>query len=312
MYEQLGLNGKVAIVVGASKGWGRGVALGLAAAGCKVVVNGTDPVAVERVVDELHATGGTATGLAIGVHRSEGASAVADLALKEFGQLDILVNSSGGKNPATILEVSEKELDWTIDTQLKAPFLMTHFAAKAMVESGRPGRIITLAGGAAVRGLYGESIHAATKGAVLAATWSWALDLERFGITVNAVRGGVRTPGTEPLIARIREQVRLRGGRADVSERELGFFEPEEAAPLVVWLASDEASGITGQFIGIDGPKITIWGLAQIDAELVEPAGWNVERIGAVVRPRLEEATAKSRQGEQVIEALNLVGGDAK
>jgi hypothetical protein len=95
-----------------------------------------------------------------------------------------------------------------------------------------------------------------------------------------------------------------------MSDRELGFFEAEAAAPLAVWLASDEASSVTGQFVGIDGPKITIWALAEA-AEIEEPEGWNVERLGSIVRSRLEAATQKSRQSEQVIAALNYVP-DAK
>jgi NAD(P)-dependent dehydrogenase (short-subunit alcohol dehydrogenase family) len=310
MHEKLGLKGKVSVVVGSSKGWGRGVALGLAAEGSSVVVNGTDPQAVTKVVEEIRSRGGTATGLAVGVHTAEGAQRLTDFALAGYGRLDVLVNSSGGKTSATILEVSEAELDRAIDVQMKAPFLMTHFAAKAMVDGGRPGRVITLSGGAAVRGLYGESMHAATKGAVLAATWTWAMELERYGITVNAIRGGVRSPGTEPLIARIREQLKSRGAPHDMSDRDLGFFEPEEAAPLAIWLASDEASAVTGQFVGIDGPKITIWALADA-AEIVEPGGWGFERLGRIVRPQLEAATEKSRQSGQVIAALNYVP-DAK
>ena len=310
MHEQLGLKGKVSVVVGSSKGWGKGIALGLGDEGSSVVVNGTDPQAVSKVVDEIRGRGGSATGLAVGVHTAEGAQRLTDFALAEFDRLDILVNSSGGKQTATILELSEAQLDHAIDVQMKSPFLMTHFAAKAMVEGGRPGRIITLSGGAAVRGLYGESMHSATKGAVLAATWTWAMELETFGITVNAIRGGVRTPGTEPLIAGIREKLKARGAPHDMSDRELGFFEAEEAAPLAVWLASDEAASVTGQFVGIDGPKITIWALAEA-VEIVEPQGWNIERLGRIVRPQLEGATVKSRQSGQVIAALNYVP-DAK
>jgi NAD(P)-dependent dehydrogenase (short-subunit alcohol dehydrogenase family) len=312
VHEQLGLSGKVSVVVGSSKGWGRGVAMALADEGSTVVVNGTDPQAVSTVVDEITARGGKAVGEAVGVHTTEGARRLTEVALERFGRLDVLVNSSGGKTSATILELSEEALDRTIDIQLKAPFLMTRFAAKAMVDSGRPGRIITLSGGAAVRSLYGESMHAATKGGILAATLTWAVELESFGITVNAVRGGVRTPGTGPLIAQIRSELQRRGLPSDMSDRDLGFFEAEEAAPLVVWLASDEASAVTGQFVGIDGPKITIWGLAQTERELLDERGWDVERLGTIVRPELEAATTRARSGQQVIAALNLVGADAE
>ena len=164
-----------------------------------------------------------------------------------------------------------------------------------MIEAGHGGRIIDMPGGAAVRPLYAESLHCATKGGLLAATWTWALELESYGITVNAARGGVRTPGTEALIARIRHQLGENGATERISDRELGFFDSEEAAPLVVWLASDNASGVTGQFVGIDGPKITIWDLPAIGAEVHREDGWDEDAIESIVRPLLEKATERAR-----------------
>ena len=152
-----------------------------------------------------------------------------------------------------------------------------------------------MVGGAAVRPFHGLSVHGATKGGMLAATWTWAQELEPFGITVNAVRGAVRTPGTETRIAEIRRQLAERGLPVPSSNSELGWFEPEEAAPLVVWLALDSAAGVTGQFIGIDGGKVTIWGLAAIEAQVYDAQGyWDIEHLDAFVRPLLEASTAKS------------------
>jgi NAD(P)-dependent dehydrogenase (short-subunit alcohol dehydrogenase family) len=312
MNATLGLEGKVALVVGSSGGWGRGVAIALAREGARVVVNGRHPETVAQVVSEIRAAGGETAGCPVAVHTSEGAQELTAFSLEHFGSIDILVNSTGGKNSGTILELTPEEFDSTVDLQLKAPFLMTHYVAKAMVESNVAGRIINMAGGASVRPLYGESLHCATKGGLLAATWTWAMELEPYGITVNAVRGGVRSPGTEPLIANIRRQLAARGLPDRASDRELGFFEAEEAAPLVVWLASNESAAITGQFVGIDGDKVTIWDLPALAAEVHYVPRWDEGLLNTHVRPLLETITIKSRGQSQVIDALKYVGSPSQ
>lgn len=189
---------------------------------------------------------------------------------------------------------------------------MTHYVAQAMVRSQVRGRIINMSGGAAVRPLFAESLHCATKGGLLAATWTWALELEPYGITVNAVRGGVRSTGTAPLIARIRHQMAERNLPGDISDRQLGFFEPEEAAPLVVWLASDSTAGITGQFVGIDGPKLTVWSLPALEAQIYHHQGWDSERLDDAARSILEASTVRANRETQVMDSLALVGAPSK
>jgi len=298
------LDGSTAVVVGASGGWGRGVAIALAQEGVRVVVNGRNADAVAGVVEEIERYGGHALGCAVPVHTPEGAEELVDFSITHLGQIDILVNSSGGKVSRSILDVSPSEFDMTVDAQLKAPFLVTHLVARSMVDAKVRGKIINMAGGSSVRPFDNESLHGATKAGILAATWVWALELAPHGITVNAVRGGVRSPGTVPLIQAIRRQLGDAGTLNEVSDRDLGFFEPEEAAPLVVWLASERAAGITGQFVGIDGPKITIWGLPDIAAELVDERGWDAPRLDAEVRPVLEAATAKDRGEAPLIDTM--------
>jgi NAD(P)-dependent dehydrogenase (short-subunit alcohol dehydrogenase family) len=303
-----GFASKTAVVVGSSGGWGRGVAIALAREGVSVVVNGTKPEAVASVVDEIRSTGGSACGCVAGVHTPDGAQQLTTYALEQLGGIDILVNSIGGKVSGSILEISPEDFDYSVDVQLKAPFLVTHLVAQAMVRSQTAGRIINMAGGSSVRPFYGESLHGATKGGILAATWVWALELKPYGITVNAVRGGVRTPGTAPLIAKIRSQLGDDGTPEKISDKELGFFEPEEAAALVVWLASESAGGVTGQFVGLDGPKVTLWGIPAIERELYDAQGWDVERFERVVKPLLEAATRKVEQESGVIDTMKHVG----
>lgn len=271
----------VAVVVGATQGWGEAVAHALAATGIPVVVNGRRCAEVSRVVADVCAAGGQAVGVAVSAASLAGATQIVDAAVSAFGGVDILVNSAGVKHAMSILEITEASLGEAMAAQLLAPFWCTHVAARRMVAQGRGGRVVSLAGGAAVRGYPGKSQHAAGKGGVLAATLSWALDLAPHGITVNAVRGTVATPATVPQLAAARAAT---PGRTDA---ELGFYAAADAAELVVWLASPDAAGVTGRFIGIDGPRLTVWETAGPAVEVHHAARWSAEEIGRALLARL-------------------------
>ncbi|MBI2857565.1 MAG: SDR family oxidoreductase [Chloroflexi bacterium] len=234
----------------------------------------------------------------------KGARRIIGAAIKSFGRLDILVNNAGGIRSATIVKMTEEQWDSVIGVQLKGVFNCTSVAVKQMLKQGRGGRIITMAGAAGVRGMYANANHAASKGAVLAATFSWSLELERYGITVNAVRAGVRTKTSAPLAQEVRKQLAALGRRGPGTDRELGFFEPAEAAPIVVWLASDEAAHVTGQFIGIDGPKLVVWSLAQPLRTLYMFPQWTPELIQEHFKPVIAESAQRSLGVLEVVPSL--------
>ena len=290
----LGLRGKVAVITGSSKGWGMGCAEALAAQGAKVVINGTIAQDVDKVVGQVRSGGGEAVGIAASVATMEGARRIIGAAMENFGRLDVLVNNAGGIRSATIADMTEDEWDSVIGVQLKGVFNCTSVAVKQMLKQGQGGRIINMAGAAGVRGMYANANHAASKGAVLAATFSWSLELERYGITVNAVRAAVRTKTSVPLIGQVREQLAALGRRGLETDRELGFFEPGEAAPIVAWLASDDAGDVTGQFIGIDGPKLVLWSLAQPQRTLYMFPQWSPELIHEHFKPVFAESAQRS------------------
>lgn len=305
----LGLAGNVAVITGSSKGWGAACATALAQEGVHIVVNGTLQQDIDNVVQHIRSQGGSAVGIAESVTTIAGAQRIINRALEAFGRLDILVNNAGKMNSSTILGMSEAAWDEVLAVQLKGVFNCSKLAALQMVKQGNGGRIINMAGGAGVRGMHANANHAASKGAVLAATFSWALELEPYGVTVNAVRAGVRTKTSTVVTDKVKHQLKALG-RPVPSDRELGFFEPEEAAPLVVWLASRDAQDVTGQFIGIDGPKLVLWSLAQPGRTVYVHPCWTADLMSRYFKPLVVEAGQKSLGVLEVIPSLGHLTPD--
>ncbi|MDO8472850.1 MAG: SDR family NAD(P)-dependent oxidoreductase [Dehalococcoidia bacterium] len=297
MSDILGLKGKVAIVTGSSKGWGRASARLLAERGALLVVNGTIEQDVLAVTKEIRNSGGQAVPIVEDVSTMKGAERIVQQAVDTYGKLDIMVNNAGGRFlghqeavrvTATLPEMTERQWDRVISVQLKGVFNCAKFAAIQMIKQGHGGRIINTAGGTAVRGMFGNGEHAASKAGVLAATLSWALELESHGITVNAVRAAVHSKGTIPMIEKIKQTKKEMNLPVPSTAREAGFFEPEEAAPLTVWLASECAKDVTGQFFGIDGPKITLWSYAQPKRVAFMFPHWTPELLAEVFKPAVQ------------------------
>ncbi|HEX5116157.1 MAG TPA: SDR family oxidoreductase [Pseudonocardiaceae bacterium] len=275
------LAGKVALVVGAGSGWGRGCALRLAAAGAAVVACGPTASRIDATVRQVRDRGGRAEAVALPADTFDSARAIVDRTVAAFGSVDILVNAAGYRREGAVVDLTEADVERTVGAQLLAPLYCTRFAAAAMVRQGRGGRIVTVSGGAAVRATPGQSVHAATKGGVIAASLAWAEELAPHGITVNCVRGGVSSDGSRTLIEAVRRS------RSPADDRALGFFPAEEAAELVVWLATPEAAHVTGRFIGIDGNTVTVWGPAPLESigESTEP--WSPALFTKRLGPRL-------------------------
>jgi NAD(P)-dependent dehydrogenase (short-subunit alcohol dehydrogenase family) len=223
-----------------------------------VVINGRHEETVAQTVHGITERGYRAIGHAEDVRTLDGAGRLLDYSIEELGGVDILVNSVGEKRMGGLLDISEDDWNYAISTELTAVFCMTKVAARHMVDRGQGGRIITIAGGSGLFGSKGDGAHAAAKAAVINANMTWAQELRPYAITVNALRGGVRTDYVQGVV----NQIRAQDDRPDdevMSDRDMGFFEPEEAAPLAAWLASDEATDVTGWFLGIDGPRLTVW-----------------------------------------------------
>ncbi|HVN29225.1 MAG TPA: SDR family NAD(P)-dependent oxidoreductase, partial [Candidatus Binataceae bacterium] len=237
------LDGKVAAVTGSGRGIGRGVAKLLAAQGAKVIVNdlgvtvagekeGATPA--QEVVNEIKAAGGTAVVNGMDIATVAGGEGLVEHAIKEFGQLDILVNVAGILRDRMIFNMSEDDWDAVIRVHLKGHYC-TMRPASAHMRERKTGRIINFSSGAAL-GAPGQPNYAAAKAAILGLTWSTAVALQKYGITVNAIMPGASTRMTDSI-----PQGRLPGGNFRQSDNVAGTpQDPANVAPIVAYLASDE------------------------------------------------------------------------
>jgi NAD(P)-dependent dehydrogenase (short-subunit alcohol dehydrogenase family) len=246
------LEGKAALVTGAGRGIGRGIAIALAQAGARVVVNdlgttlsgeGSEALPADQVVDEILTNGGTAEVNRGNVASFADADGMVEQVVRSFGRIDILVNVAGILRDRMIFNMTEAEWDAVIAVHLKGTFNCTRAAAGPMRQQ-HAGRIISMSSVSAL-GAPGQPNYAAAKAGILGLTWSTANALGKYGVTVNAVMpsGATRMVDSTPRGQRVFEETgKWPSELAKGTDRD-----PDNVAPLVVFLASDAAAGINGQ-----------------------------------------------------------------
>lgn len=244
------LDGKTALVTGASRGIGRAIALRLAAEGARVAINYAGNVkAAEDVKAAIEAAGGTAILCRADVADSAAVEAmVADVA-KEFGAIDILVNNAGITRDTLLMRMKDEDFAKVLDTNLKGVFYCTKAVSKLMMKK-RSGRIVNMASVVGLVGNAGQTNYAAAKAGVIGFSKSAAKELASRGITVNAVAPGfIGTDMTADLPESVKEKA--------LSDIPLGRAgQPEDVANAVLFLASEQASYITGQVVHVDGGMV--------------------------------------------------------
>ncbi|MFC2337950.1 MAG: 3-oxoacyl-[acyl-carrier-protein] reductase [Negativicutes bacterium] len=244
------LDGRYALVTGASRGIGRAIALRLAAEGAAVALNFAGNVAAaEAVRKEIESAGGKAILVPADVADETAATEMVEKTAEAFGAIDILVNNAGITRDSLLLRMKEEDWDAVLNTNLKGVFHCSKAAAKFMMKK-RYGRIVNLA---SVVGLVGNSCqanYAAAKAGVIGFTKALAKELAGRGITANAIAPGfIRSDMTDVLPDKVKETM-LAGiplGRAG---------EPEDVAKAALFLASDQAAYITGQVLTVDGGMV--------------------------------------------------------
>lgn len=276
--------GRVAIVTGAGRGLGRAHALMLASQGAKVVVNdlggsadgsGSDATPAEEVVAEICALGGEALVDTHNVAEWGGAKAMVQAAVERFGGLDILVNNAGILRDRMLINMTEQEWDSVINVHLKGTFAPTHHAANYWRQQQKAGhkvdaRVINTTSHSGLFCNIGQANYAAAKAGIASFSLVAARELQRYGVTVNAIAPRAETRMTQGLQERTAEQIERR--------------DPDWISALVTWLASPEAAGVSGRVFEAWGYGYTVaesWQHGPITAASKDPAelGPKIEQI---------------------------------
>ncbi len=248
MSDSLVLDGKVVVVTGAGRGLGRAAVRALAAAGANVALLARSAEELAETAREVEAMGRKALALPTDVTNETAVEEAAEAVIEDFGRVDVLVNNAGIAVAKPVLELSVAELRGVLDVNVLGPFLCARAFGGHMVAE-RAGRIINIA---SISGLIGESdltAYAASKGALIAFTKGLAIEWARHGVTVNAIAPGYfRTPLNQSAIDDPVIGTKL---LRNIPLKRVG--QPEEIGPLVVYLASDAASFMTGSVVVIDG-----------------------------------------------------------
>nr|WP_027942666.1 SDR family NAD(P)-dependent oxidoreductase [Amycolatopsis taiwanensis] len=258
------LQDRAVVVTGAGRGLGEAFATHLAQAGAAVVVNDVDEEMAWRTAENIRKHGGRAVASGHSVSDPAQAQAIVDLCVAEFGSIDGLVNNAGLNYEALPWQEEPDRVRELVEVNVLGVMYMGIAAVKAMIEQGRGGAIVNVSSGASL-GQRKLGVYAASKGAVASLTYSWALDLEESGIRVNAICPLAHTRMVW------KSERSLRGCPPDRT--------PSRIAPVVLFLLSDAAEGITGQLIRCNGPQLHIVGQPYLKAPILERQAWDAETV---------------------------------
>jgi NAD(P)-dependent dehydrogenase (short-subunit alcohol dehydrogenase family) len=279
------LGGKTAVVTGSGGGAGRNTARTLAAEGAKVLVNDVREGAADAVVEEIQAAGGDAVAVTGSVSDTDEARRIVETCVESFGRLDVLVNNAGVLRRHLVQETPVEDWDRTIAVNLRGTFLCSRAAIPHLIESGA-GRIVNMTSTAGLAAIPGTTAYAASKGGITVLTALLAKELVFHGITVNAVEAlgglGASSMGADPMSV-MTQRVRLAHGwaypprKADAPPPDVPI--PSPVGALIAYLASDDASYVNGQIIGVMETSLRLWSSYEVTRELFFDGEVTPERL---------------------------------
>ncbi|MBX6751347.1 MAG: SDR family NAD(P)-dependent oxidoreductase [Micromonosporaceae bacterium] len=279
-------DGRVVIVTGAGQGLGRCHALEFARQGATVVVNDVTEGA-HAVVDEIRASGGHAEASIGSVADWDYARELIAATVDRYGRLDTLVNNAGINRDRMLVNMTEEEWDTVLAVDLKGHFApLRHAAAwwRDRAKAGDPvaARVVNTSSGAGLMGSVGQINYAAAKAGIAVMTQIAAVELARYGVTVNAIAPSARTAMTESVFP---EQM---------ARPESGFdaMDPANVSPLVVWLGSDHSGGVTGRVFEVSGGQISVADGWRHGVPVTKDGRWDPAELTPVVTKLVAEAPA--------------------
>jgi NAD(P)-dependent dehydrogenase (short-subunit alcohol dehydrogenase family) len=298
---------KVVIVTGAGRGIGRGEALEFARHGAKVIVNdcgaerdgsGRESAVARAVVEEITAAGGVAIANAEDVSDWDGARRLIESAIENFGRLDVLVNNAGILRDRTIANMSEAEWDDVIRVHLRGTVSTLRHAANHWKDRARAGeivdaRVINTSSGSGLFGNPGQSNYGAAKAAIASLTVIASQELARYGVKVNAIAPVGLTRMTEDRpVAAAAKALRESGST------QFNRLDPDNVAPVVVWLSTEAAKDVTGRVLIVAGGSVGVAEPWQRGPAQDKGARWEVEELDTVVPGLLERARGNVQTGK--------------
>ena len=288
------LDGRVAIVTGAGRGIGRGVAMMLAEEGASVVVadfggnldgTGGDNTPAQETVNEIEQAGGRATANYADVSQFDQCQALVSNALDQYGRVDILCHVAGILRDRMVFNMTEEEWDAVLAVHLKGAFNTTRAAVTPMLQQ-RYGRILLFSSGSGL-GASGQANYSAAKEGMVGFSRALARELGPYGIATNAIYPGGNTRMTQSVPSQTQE-LRARSGMAANRRPEPPPEgpqprDPENNAPTVAWLCSEAGGAISGQVIGTSGWQASRYSIRQVIRSIASPRRWTVEELQDVI-----------------------------
>ena len=286
----MSLNGKVAIVTGSGAGLGLAYAHELARQGASVIINDVNEDVTNGAVQSITDQGGKAFGVTAAVGSTETAEKLVNAAVEEFGKLDILVNNAGILRDRSLLKMSDDDFDQVINVHLRGTFTCVRAAFDYFKNNEVKGRIVTIGSPTGQRGNFGQTNYAAAKAGIVGMVRTWALEMKRAGVTVNAIIPVAATAMTEtvPFFSAAIEADKAGEAMPDFFRKDLGFGPVADVAGLVAFLASDEAQNISGQTIGVGGDRLQVWSHPEPVATEYHDGGWTYEALQSQGRTVIE------------------------
>jgi 3-oxoacyl-[acyl-carrier protein] reductase len=288
------LTNKVAIVTGSGQGLGLAYARELARRGAAVVVNDVSADAAAAAVDAIRGDGGRAVAVVAPVGSTDTAKQLVERAVTEFGRLDILVTNAGILRDTVLWKMTDDDFDAVIAVHLRGTFTCVREAAIHFREAAHGGRIVCIGSPTGQRGNFGQTNYAAAKAGIVGMVRTWALELAKAEVTVNAVIPVAATAmtATVPYFAKAVEAEAAGLPMPAFFRHDLGFGTSDDVSGLIAYLASDAAANVTGQAIGVGGDRLQLWSHPQPVVTEYRDGGWTYEALqesfGALFDDRLQ------------------------